>query len=98
MINATLLNLLPHLRAVSAATNQYVMAEQWTEFTDFVYVDAFYAHHRGGRKTIARKWSGYQPNVLLRDGVVMASRGLDNVTDVCEAMRADLARRNGGQS
>lgn len=31
--------------------------------------------------------------VAIRDGVVMASRGLDNVTDVCEAMRADLAQR-----
>ena len=36
--------------------------------------------------------------VVIRDGVVMASRGIDNVTDVCDAMRADLASRNEAQS
>jgi hypothetical protein len=98
MSETSLTNLLPHLRALSEYTQQFVLAEQVPELDDRLYIDVFYAGYRGAMGTVARKWSDWHPSVLLVNGVVMASRGLDNVTDVCEAMRADLARRNGGQS
>lgn len=91
-------DLLPHLRALSEYTNQFVLAEQLPELDDRLYMDVFYAGYRGSLSMVARKWSDWHPSVLVVNGVVMASRGLDNVTDVCEAMRADLARRNGAQS
>lgn len=94
----TLIDVIPSMIGLSAATNQWILGELYCFTLDDpqVYIEAFYASNNSLRsqRRVSRKFQDTgQPCVLIRDCIVMASRGIDNVTDVCEAMRADLARR-----
>jgi hypothetical protein len=87
-------DLIPHVNAISKASGDFVYAEDLTSIDMEMEVDVIRRSFRVGEQgRVVGKLSPDMPFILSLNGIVMASRGIDNVTDVCEAMRDDLAKR-----
>jgi hypothetical protein len=104
-----MLNAVQHLKSLSRLTHEWIFAtierSGIGQFDQLVMRPTYlYWWSKRDQKKPARYLASFKgrfplpASVIVFNGVVMASRGIDNVTDVCEAMRADLARRNGVQS